>query len=316
VTLPSASSAGAAPRRTVGEVLTFLQEALTSADLLDAVRFGDEQGIEPVTLLTTHLASPLQNSPLPPLGDLFRTRYGDERRAFERWLLGAAAVQRLELIERLPVVESVKQLLLAEICLYVSPPRRTVSLLSVGAYSFDVAAMVALLRRMPAGQYHWETTGLSRRYLLQVAKPRLPRALWTVYGQMGGHSPVIFPHVNPYRRNPFVWLEAESNRSFHRMARSMELQPNVRGLVTRAWLHDPGLAAISPHLAWTNRVFLENGGVVLANGSALDEPASRENSKERQQAFDEGRYDPQFGLVLWPRRAMIRWAAQHPELGD
>jgi hypothetical protein len=300
----------------VAEVREMLRRALASAELLEAGSFVDEHRIEPVTLLESHLASAGPQSPLLRLGALFQHRHDAQTCAFERWLLGAAALQRIDQIAGLPVADSVKQLLLAEICLYVSPPKRIQPLLAIGTNSFDAAAMVVLLRRMPAGQYHWETTGLSRRYLLQVPRRQLPRALWMVYRGMGGHAPVLFPHVNPFRRNPFVWVETESNRSFHRMARSMERQPTVRGLVTRAWFHDPGLATVSPHLAWTNRVFEEHGGLVLSNGSARGEAASRENSTERQRAFEEGRYDPQFGLVLWPRTAMIRWAAEHPELGD
>ena len=35
-------------------------------------------------------------------------------------------------------------------------------------------------------------------------------------------------------------------------------------MITASWLHSPDTFAVSPHLAWLNRVFLENGGHVRA----------------------------------------------------
>jgi len=94
----------------------------------------------------------------------------------------------------------------------------------------------------------------------------------------------------------------------------MELQPAVRGFITCAWFHSPDTYTVSPHLAWLNQVFLENGALVATVGP--DDPASGvlDRSPERRQAYENGTFKPTLGLIVWPREEMIAWAARHPEL--
>ena len=78
--------------------------------------------------------------------------------------------------------------------------------------------------------------------------------------------PVFFPHLNAHRKNRWVLTEDESNRSYYRMAQSLVRQPHVKGLVASSWLHSSDTFVVSPHLAWMNRTFLENGGLVVRDG--------------------------------------------------
>jgi hypothetical protein len=234
----------------------------------------------------------------------------------ERLVLLRAARDAIPRVPSLLVDAGVQRLFYEEFRVFAEPRPRQRPLFAVGTATFHAACALVALARFPAGQYHWDVSGLSRRMLLDVPRRDLPRVLAVLALRMRGLAPAFFPHVNAWRRNPFVWIEAESNRAFHRMARALTRQPHVRGLVTRAWFHDPGLGSVSPHLAWTNRVFEENGGIVVANGAADDDPDVRANNATRQQAVEAGRYRPRYGLVLWPRAAMLDWAARHPEFAD
>lgn len=236
--------------------------------------------------------------------------------ALERWLLLRMAGASLERVAALPVSPDVQRLFLEEFTLYAAPDKRRSPLLALGTPTFRAACEVASLARFPAGQLHWDVSGLERRALLRVPTAQLPRVLTFVAARMRGFGPAYFSHVNGLRRNPFVWVETESNKSYYRMARSLERQPEMLGLVTRAWFHDPDLEATSPHLAWTNRVFTENGGIVVANGKAESDAGFLANNTDRQAAYERGEYRPKYGLVLWPRAAMIAWANRHPELAD
>lgn len=268
------------------------------------------------TMLDLHLAGAGGVSPITTLLAKHPGLAVTDEIPLERFLLAETARAALDRIASLPVIDSVRQLLLDEMCLYASPDARRRPMLHRDTESFRAACEVVRLRRFPAGQYHWDVSGFSRKHLRHVSIRDLPGFLLFLARRMKGRGPAFFPHVNGFRRNPYVWLEAESNRSLHRMATSLALQPAIVGLVTRAWLHDPWLGETSPHLAWINRVFVENGGLVVANGPAGTDAGFLANNAARQKSFEEGSYRPQYGIVLWPRAAMLEWAARSPEFAS
>ena len=44
-----------------------------------------------------------------------------------------------------------------------------------------------------------------------------------------------------------------------------------------------------------------------------DAAGALSRSNKRRELYEAGDYQPQLGLVIWPRSAMLRWAALHPE---
>jgi len=230
----------------------------------------------------------------------------------ERLLLMREQLNALPHIASLPVSDDVKRLFCEEFQYVAAPPRSAA--FDVERGSFVALSEVATLRRFPAGQLHWNRSGLPRSWLLKVrGRARLTLLAW-VAGRLRGFRPVFFPHLNAHRKSRWVLTEQESNRSYYRMAQSMLKQPDVKGLVASSWLHSPDTFAVSPHLAWMNRTFLENGGLVVLMGPADPDCGVLSRSPERQKLYDEGRFKPTTGLVIWPRRAMLDWAARHPEL--
>ena len=234
--------------------------------------------------------------------------------AFERLVILREHQRTLPRIAALPVSDEVKRLLCDE-CRYVAAPPRTASF-DAAKGSFVACCEVATLRRFPAGQLHWNLSGLPRSWVLKVkGRERLTLLSWIV-GKLHGFAPVFFPHLNAHRKNRWVLTEEESNRSYYRMAQSLVQQPGVKGLVASSWLHSPDTFVASPHLAWMNRTFIENGGLVVVMGPADPGCGVLSRSPERKKLYNAGLFTPTTGLVIWPRREMIAWAQRHPELGQ
>jgi hypothetical protein len=236
--------------------------------------------------------------------------------AFERFLIVAAAHDAVEALAALPVDERVKDLFCQNFQLYAVQPDKLPEPFDLTRVSFITMARIATLSRFPAGQLDWEVSGIPRSWLLKVSPASLPRLVSSILFELRGFQPAFFSHINPNRRNQGILLERESLRSYHRMARSMERQPEIKGLITASWLHSPDTFTISPHLTWLNQVFLENGGHVLPLGRADIDSGVLHRSPERQQAYEAGTFKPTEGLVIWPRAAMLAWAAGREDLCD
>jgi hypothetical protein len=234
--------------------------------------------------------------------------------AFERFLIVSAAADATGLVDGLPVDGCVKDLLLQNFERYASAS--VPEPFDLSRASFVTMGRIATLSRFPAGQLDWVVSGIPRSWLLRVQWDALPRFARSLLFDLRGFGPAFFSHLNPNRRNQTVLLERESLRSYHRMARSMERQPGIRGFVTASWLHSRETAVVSPHLGWLNDVFLHNGGVIVPLGKVDVDCGVLHRSPERQQAYDEGRFTPTEALVIWPRRAMLAWARGHEELQD
>ena len=153
---------------------------------------------------------------------------GDE---VERLLLWNAARQALPGVSSLPVDKSIRERLDRDLrqlhAMSVSMP--------AGSYHFERAAKMATLRRFPAGPMEWEISGVPRSYFLQAAFPANLRFLAFVIFRLGGRVPCFFVHLAPPPRNRALSVPKEVLRSYYRMARSLQLQPDVRALVASLW---------------------------------------------------------------------------------
>jgi hypothetical protein len=234
--------------------------------------------------------------------------------AFERFLIVSASVESLGRLDQLPLDGRVKQLVLDNFHRYAAAT--VPEPFDVSRASFIAMGQIATLSRFPAGQLDWEVSGIPRSWLARARWGALPRFASSVVVGLRGFKPLFFSHVNPNRRNQGTLLERESLRSYHRMARSMERQPEIRGLVTASWLHSPDTHAVSPHLAWLNDVFLQNGGHIVPLGRVDAECGVLHRSPERRQAYEAGTFVPTEALVIWSRQAMLAWAHGHEDLHD
>jgi hypothetical protein len=230
--------------------------------------------------------------------------------SFERFVLAHAALGSSRELESAPVAPAVKRLAWSGLSRFVDGR----AVVDLSENRFVALCKIATARRFPAGQFDWERSGLPRSWLGRIRPlSALTQVLSIVTLQWRAFSPAFFIHLAvtyPVR----ALLEREALKSYHRMAQSMALQPDVHGLIASSWLHSPDTFAISPHLAWLNRVFTDNGAVVATMGAAPSDCGVLAQSVERERAFAEGRFKPTVGLIVWPRREMLAWAAAHPEL--
>ena len=230
--------------------------------------------------------------------------------AFERYLLTSVAAQSLERLEAMPLCASVKALCRQALAWFADPRRPC----DMTHPNFVPYCKIASLRRFPAGQFDWEPSGVPRSWVPRIRPlDTLAATLKLVSLRMHAFGPTFFIHMGLGGRN-YALLEAEANRSYHRMARCLELQPRMHGIIAASWLHSPDTFAISPHLSWLNRVFLDNGAIVGTIGPADPDCGVLHRSPERRRAYDAGTWAPTTGLVIWPREEVLAWARRHPEL--
>ncbi len=229
-------------------------------------------------------------------------------------LLATQRSMRERADRRLPV--SVQLQLMSFWLTMAVPAKRSVELFRRGTNTFESACETAVLERIPAGQLSWIRSGLPRRNVLDLAPASTLPFLAAILLDMKGFKPMYFTHANAFRRNRFIMLEVEARRSYLRMGQAMRAEPDIKGLVTVSWYHDPDLPRVSPHLSWMNAIIQEGGGVVYRGGVAHESSGTFENSTARQAAAGRGDYEPREGIVLWPRNAMLAWVDRHEDIDD
>jgi len=234
-----------------------------------------------------------------------------ESNAVERALLLLACQHAAAQVPALPVSDRVKQLFADEFDFYANPSPAWIPHFRHDDLRYREMARIATLRRFPAGQFHWEITGLPKSWLLQT--PRVLTLLSHVVGRMGGFAPLFEFHINSRRKNRLVLLEKEGNISYYRTAQALALQPHVKGLMLASWLYCESTAKVSPHLAWLRSVPQSGGALAVDLGPVHEDAGFLTGSEERRLLYQQGTYRPCMGCVLWARQDLIAWAARHPE---
>jgi hypothetical protein len=244
-----------------------------------------------------------------------------ERRLRDATLVGArrslieAALTNSDRIPLLRLPACIVRLIASELSFLATADEETFARYCAKPSRVERLWRIVTLQRFPAGQFEWEISGISRSDLVRVAPLTLPRVAWFCAFRMHGLRPVFFSHLNP-RRPQQPLDEHEANRSYHRMARAMALQPEVRGFAACSWFRSPSTHRASPRLAWLSTVFIENGGLVVDAGRDSEDSGALARSATRRHLYETGKFVPRRGLVMWPRSAMIEWADAHPEFAD
>lgn len=231
----------------------------------------------------------------------------------QRFLLVQTALSTVRQIDQLTVHPAVKRLICSEFQFFCRTAARDSALLKLDSYSFWAFCKIALLKRFPAGQYHWEVSGFPRSFLFKLPPQYIPRVAYFITTQMRGFAPCVEPHMPP---RSVLLIEKESDKAWYRIACSVEADSSLRGLVALAWLHSPDTYKVSPHLSFINKPFVESGAVITTMGRADENSGFLTGSEHRKKLYESGEFKPTQGVVLWSRQQMIRWAHAHPELED
>jgi len=232
----------------------------------------------------------------------------------ERFIVRTAAADSLPKIDSVPVHAAVRRLMRKELERFLRPHGPSDPAMAVGSYYFDVAFKMASLRRFPAGAFDWAISGVPRPKLLTIQPAHILRAWYYIFRKFGGLKPAFYVYVAAPPRTRTLVIETEVRRSYYRMAKSLELQPTMLGIMTISWLHDPTMLARMPHLAAINEPFTSGGGFVAPAALAPPDSGFLERSPERQKQYESGELRPRLTFALWPRDAAIDWAAKNPHL--
>jgi hypothetical protein len=240
----------------------------------------------------------------------FRTETSSD--AFERAILLRVARANWAAIDILPVAEAVRTALRREFtALQNSRPN---FLINVNTYNFVIAAKMVTLRRFPCGPMDWEISGIPLSWMPRLPKKDVPACLSYLAFRMKGRKPLFFMHVAPPPRSRGLVVAREVLKSWYQMAKSLELQPEMRGIAACAWFLDPLALRDHPHLESLSQPFTSFGGFLSRTSPVEAGSGVLERNPDRASRFQAGKLDYRMGLGIWSREAAIEWAAGHPEL--
>jgi hypothetical protein len=240
---------------------------------------------------------------------------GDSARfPVERLLLVEASLRALEQVPHLAVHESVQHLFCKEFTFYADPTEETLPRFEMGRFPFAAMSRIVLLRRFPAGQQQWEAGGWRRSWFAKVPPRLLAPTCAYLFRHMRGLSPYFEIHFSETVHKGPGLLARDIRTAFYRMARSLEKQPDVKGLMAAGWIRSAETIRVSPHLAFMNEPFLEAGGLLTDLGPANPSDGFLAGSKARADLYYSGQYKPTKAVALCSREQAIAWAAAHPEM--
>ena len=149
--------------------------------------------------------------------------------------------------------------------------------------------------------------GVPRSIAVRQAGIEGLRFFWYMLSRVGGFRPFYEMHMDPRLILEFNVVGWE--RCYVRIARLLEYHPEVIGVVGTSWWNDPKLQDISPRLNYLREIPTTGGARFFKVGSS--EGAIRNamvNSRERQQAYESGVYQPTDWVVIWSSKDLIAWA--------
>lgn len=234
----------------------------------------------------------------------------------ERYAVLQACLIALPRLASLPVHDSVIREFCATIRRIAFQPQIWIRNFDHESDQFVELARIVTLRRFHAGQSSFDIMATPRQLLLRVHPLALPGLLREIFVGLGGHGPIVMPHLNHWRANPTMLLRQENERAMLRIARSIERQPSIKGLVAISWLYSISVGEVSPHLAWVRNFYVENGAYLVDMHLSPKRSGFLIGSQKRRRLYDEGKFRPRETLVLWRRQDILAWAENYATKRD
>jgi len=76
---------------------------------------------------------------------------------------------------------------------------------------------------------------------------------------------------------------------------------------------DQGLLQLIENHRLGEKIVQAGGASLFELGPAALDSGFMKGSGERRRSYEQGAYRPTITCFLWPRKALIDWAGQHPE---
>lgn len=155
--------------------------------------------------------------------------------------------------------------------------------------------------------------GIGRRVLLSGGVRQFFSGLRFFRRRMGGFKPFYELHFD--RRLVRDFNAEGYTRLYLRVADLLARNPQIGGVVSNSWWHDPRLAAISPELSFIGH-HPENAGARILRGSenAAATADALRFAPQRAALHAKGEYRPCVHLLAWARRDVLAWAAAYRAL--
>jgi len=180
---------------------------------------------------------------------------------------------------------------------------------SLGDDAFRKDLSICLMLSFPCvAQVVEETGGVPRRAVTTGGigqAMRLARHFATTglrsgpYFEIHTHTPMLDGF------NPDGW-----DRCYELTAELLKMRPDCLGLVGGSWFYDPALATVSPRLTYLADTPIAGGAFrVRLGASEEDTELATATSATRRTLVQKGEYVPTRWLMIWPRKALLAWAA-------
>jgi hypothetical protein len=171
------------------------------------------------------------------------------------------------------------------------------------SYLKDLALASGAL--FPAGERVVEPFSVLQRSLMFNAGVRQSLQFIKSGLLAGGYKPVFRLHVHLAEQSRLS--EPSWRQTCRRLAQMLEINSDIRGIVGSSWYYDPQVPAISPHLAFINKLLAENDAYWFFSHIEGSNSGAFATSQTRKQAFDGGKYLPRNYVVFWPRSRVLSW---------
>jgi hypothetical protein len=205
-------------------------------------------------------------------------------------------------------VDALRAAYVARVLADIAAPRKGFFRHSNDMFAKDFAVCRGLL--LPCGAELVDPRGgVPRRLLLQGGVRQVLSAL-RLLTRAGGFAPLWGLHFD--RRLIGEFNEAGYTALYLRLADLLAVNPDVRGVMSSSWWHDPALSGISPELAFIGRHPESSGAVLLRVGEdAVATVDATRFAKERASLHRQGVYRPCVYLLAWPRNDLLTWARDY-----
>lgn len=231
--------------------------------------------------------------------------------ATERFAALQAFLEALPRLASLDVHEQIVEQFRATCRRVASRPEGWGDHFDCGSDPFWELARIVALHRFHAGQVSFDIMAMPRTWLLKIHPFALSGVIQEIVAGMGGIGPIVMPHINYWRNTPFLIREKENDLSFWRIAKTIERQPDLKGVIAASWLYSRPVAEFSPHLKWVRTFYESNGAHLVDMEPAPLRSGFLVGSASRQQLYDEGKFRPRVTLVLWRRADILAWAERY-----
>jgi hypothetical protein len=164
------------------------------------------------------------------------------------------------------------------------------------------------LKMLPCGSEvvdQW--SGVPRSTLLRGGISQLFQSAMFFGTRLGSFKPLYESHWDRRLVRQFTALQYDL--CYVRIARLLELNPEVKGMFGASWWYDPQLEYVAPELQFLSKTPVENGARIFHVGPDSDVTKdATQFSKKRKLLYESGEFTPSRYMLVWARSDMLDWA--------